>query len=299
MHRRTIELSGPIHLERSLLRRTTLFMPDPTQRAVGSDVLVATRTEQGPATLRFAMREERRVEVAAWGPGAAAALEKAPGRLGVDDRGHDDWIAQHPRLARLRERMPGLRFGRTGQVFERLTPSILAQRVTSREAAHAYGQLLFRYGERAPAPSPKLWILPEPSDLATLPYYAFHPLGVERRRAELLTRVAKRATFYEALADRPEELRSALRATPGVGPWTTAMVMNAVCGDADAVPVGDYGIPHLVGFALTGRPRSTDEEMLELLEPYRPHRARVIALLMASGLRAPRFGPRRRIHRLG
>ena len=32
--------------------------------------------------------------------------------------------------------------------------------------------------------------------------------------------------------------------------------------------------------------------MLELLEPYRGHRARVLRLLLAAGLRAPRRGPR-------
>jgi hypothetical protein len=32
--------------------------------------------------------------------------------------------------------------------------------------------------------------------------------------------------------------------------------------------------------------------MLELLEPYRPHRGQVQRLLEASGIRAPAFGPR-------
>jgi hypothetical protein len=33
--------------------------------------------------------------------------------------------------------------------------------------------------------------------------------------------------------------------------------------------------------------------MLELLEPYRGHRGRVIRLLMQAGVTAPRFGPRK------
>ena len=32
--------------------------------------------------------------------------------------------------------------------------------------------------------------------------------------------------------------------------------------------------------------------MLELLEPFRPHRGRVIRLLEAAGIAAPKFGPR-------
>jgi 3-methyladenine DNA glycosylase/8-oxoguanine DNA glycosylase len=56
--------------------------------------------------------------------------------------------------------------------------------------------------------------------------------------------------------------------------------------------VGDYHLPHAIGYALDGTARSTDERMLELLTPYRPHRARVIRLLTISGISAPRFGPK-------
>jgi 3-methyladenine DNA glycosylase/8-oxoguanine DNA glycosylase len=64
-------------------------------------------------------------------------------------------------------------------------------------------------------------------------------------------------------------------------------------GDPDAVPVGDYHLPHTVGFALEGTPRSTDERMLELLEPYSGQRGRVIRLIMLAGITAPKFGPRK------
>jgi 3-methyladenine DNA glycosylase/8-oxoguanine DNA glycosylase len=69
-------------------------------------------------------------------------------------------------------------------------------------------------------------------------------------------------------------------------------VALAALGDADAVPVGDYHLPHIVGYAFDGTARSTDERMLELLEPYRGHRSRVIRLLLLAGVSAPRFGPR-------
>ena len=64
-------------------------------------------------------------------------------------------------------------------------------------------------------------------------------------------------------------------------------------GDADAVSVGDFHLANLVGYALTGRPRSTDEQLLELLRPYAGHRYRAVRMIELSGLRPPRFGPRR------
>ena len=83
-----------------------------------------------------------------------------------------------------------------------------------------------------------------------------------------------------------------LRAVPGIGPWTAARVAMTALGDADAVAVGDYHLPHIVAWALAGEPRGTDASMLDLLEPYQGHRARVQRLLLAAGIEAPRFGPK-------
>jgi len=62
-------------------------------------------------------------------------------------------------------------------------------------------------------------------------------------------------------------------------------------GDADAVSVGDYHLAGLVGWSLSGV-KTDDAAMLELLEPYRPHRQRVIRLLEIGGTYPPRRGPR-------
>ena len=86
--------------------------------------------------------------------------------------------------------------------------------------------------------------------------------------------------------------RRRIEAFPGIGPWTSAKVAQVALGDPDAVPVGDYHLPHSVAYALEGRVRSTDQRMLELLDPYRGHRARVIRLIGVAGITAPRFGPK-------
>ena len=84
----------------------------------------------------------------------------------------------------------------------------------------------------------------------------------------------------------------ALTSLPGVGEWTAAETAQRAFGDADAVSVGDYHIPKMIGWTLLGRPVD-DAVMLELLEPMRPHRHRVVRLLEASGLACePRRGAR-------
>jgi len=69
-------------------------------------------------------------------------------------------------------------------------------------------------------------------------------------------------------------------------------------GDPDAVSVGDYHLPSMVAWALAGEARADDERMLELLEPYRGHRARVVQLLELAGIGPPRRGPRLALHRI-
>ena len=149
----------------------------------------------------------------------------------------------------------------------------------------------------APAPGPVgLRLPPTSSALAGLPYFAFHRFGLERRRAEVIIAAARLAPRLE---DRdPAEVMRRLAAVPGIGPWTLAEVARVAFGDPDAVSVGDFHLPNLVAWALAGEPRADDARMLELLEPYRGQRGRVQRLLEASGLQAPRYGPRMALRRI-
>ena len=88
------------------------------------------------------------------------------------------------------------------------------------------------------------------------------------------------------------EAHRRLQAFPGIGVWTVNEVALTALGDPDAVSVGDFHLKNIVAFALTGAPRASDERMLELLEPYRGHRARAVRLIEHAGIGAPRYGPK-------
>jgi len=169
---------------------------------------------------------------------------------------------------------------------------VITQKVPTDHARESYSSLVFELGEMAPGPT-RLRVPPPAEVMARVPYWKFHGFGIERRRAEVIITAARSARRLEETLGMSAEAASArLQAFPGVGPWTAAKVAQVALGDADAVPIGDYHLPHLVGFAFEGTARSTDERMLELLEPYRGHRSRVIRLLLLAGIRPPRFGPR-------
>jgi 3-methyladenine DNA glycosylase/8-oxoguanine DNA glycosylase len=250
----------------------------------------ATRTLEGPATVSLRLAGGCLI-ADAWGPGADAALAAVSALVGLDDDAEAFRPAQ-PLIRELARTQAGLRFGRTGGVMEALLPAILEQKVTGGEAYSAFRRIVLTYGERAPGPL-DLWLQPSPETVAGLPYHAFHPLGVERRRADTIRRAAGHALRLEEIVTfSPDAARRRLQAIPGIGAWTAAEVTSRALGDPDAVSVGDFHLPNLVAWALAGEPRGTDARMLELLEPFRGQRGRVIRLLESSGIRAPRYGPR-------
>jgi 3-methyladenine DNA glycosylase/8-oxoguanine DNA glycosylase len=192
----------------------------------------------------------------------------------------------------LHRRAGGLRLGKTERVFEAVMPTVLAQLVVGVESKRSYRRIAAAYGEPAPGPR-DLRVPPTPEAIARLDYSDLHRFGVERKRASILIEVARRAKRLEAAVDLPrDEAYRRLQAVRGVGPWTAAYAMGIAWGDHDAVPVGDYNLPNLVSWALAGEPRGDDERMLELLEPYRGHRRRVLLLLKGSPVKEPRYGPR-------
>jgi 3-methyladenine DNA glycosylase/8-oxoguanine DNA glycosylase len=108
----------------------------------------------------------------------------------------------------------------------------------------------------------------------------------------LIRAVSRSAGRIDDLAGAaPEVAEAALGSIPGVGAWTIAKTLEVSHGDPDQVAVGDFHLKHMVVHHLTGRDRGTDEEMLALLEPFRPHRGRVVRLLHTLG-HEPKFGPR-------
>jgi 3-methyladenine DNA glycosylase/8-oxoguanine DNA glycosylase len=264
---------------------------DPTMR-VDTDGAVwrAGTTPEGPATLAIRRGADAAVHATGWGPGARWALDGLPALLGDDD---DDtgFAAHHPLIAEARRRMPGLRLGATRRVWDVLVPAVLEQKVTGTEARRSWRELCWRFGERAPGPG-GLWVPPGPGALRAIPDWEWHRAGVDRSRRRGLIAAALVAHRLEgAVTLGGAAGRELLRHVPGIGVWTAAEIAQRAWADADAVSVGDFHIPSVVGHALLGRSLD-DEGMLEVLAPYAPQRHRAVRYIEACGVRKPRFAPR-------
>lgn len=260
-------------------------------KADDSGAWYARRTPKGPGTIHARIRD-RELRVEAWGDGAQIVLDDVPALFGLDDPGVST-LPDDPRLRELRHTFSGLRVGRSGQVFPRLIAAAVAQKVTGKNAKPALRRIAWEWGEQAPGPREDLRLLPEPRTLAQMPYYRFHPLNLERHRADLVRRIADRAVALERAARMPfPEARAHLEKLRGIGPWTSGVVMGGPLGDRDAVPLADIHLPNLVAWNLAREDRATDARMMELLEPFAGHRGLVARMLKVGGAGAPRYGPR-------
>lgn len=300
---RTLTFAGPASPEHTLapLRRGPgdPCMQIDAERAIWRTSLQAS----GAVTARLARTGPTSVHCQAWGEGADEFVANLPALLGVDDRANDeaaDFRPVHPTVAAAHARAPHLRIGRTGRVLEAIVPAVLEQRVQGIDAFRSWRLLVSRFGTPAPGPAPE-WMRVPPSaqQWRSIPSWEYHRANVDPGRTRTLLGCVARAESLERLASRaPGDARAALTSLPGVGVWTAAEVAQRAFGDPDALSVGDYHLSTMIGWTLLGHPID-DTDMVELMEPMRPHRYRVVRLLEVSRMAySPRRGARMPVQRI-
>jgi 3-methyladenine DNA glycosylase/8-oxoguanine DNA glycosylase len=241
-----------------------------------------------------------KVRAEAWGPGAEDALESVPMFVGLADDAEGFDPSQHPLVRDVARARPGVRLIRTEAIFDAAVRAVLGQKVTGLQAKRSFQGLARQAGVPAPLPrvSRRPLLLPPTPEavLRTLDGHGATALGIDVTRAAALRELVHVGHHLATLATTPAldaaRGRAVLQDIPGIGVWTANQVTAVALGDADAVAVGDYHLKNYVAFALAGEARGTDERMVELLESFRPHRARAVRLILLSGLRPPRYGPR-------
>lgn len=277
---------------RSVLAPLRRGYGDPTFRVTDAGVMwLVGNTDAGVGTLALTVTGGE-VRASAWGDGAELLLSGVPRLLGAEDD-DSDFEAHHPLVAELRRRLSTLRLGATGRVWDYLVASVLEQKVTGVEAHRSWRELCWRFGAKAPGPTPGgMHAPPTPQAVLAIQDWEWHKAGVDQSRRRAIINAAQIARRLEKAVDlRGRAGRDLLRTVPGIGFWTAAEIAQRAWGDPDAVSVGDFHIPGLVGYALLGR-KVDDRGMLEVLAPYAPHRHRVVRYIEAGGPGKPRYGPR-------
>jgi 3-methyladenine DNA glycosylase/8-oxoguanine DNA glycosylase len=245
---------------------------------------------RGPVTLE-ARSEASSIALEVWGPPDTPAAEveahlaDAAGWAACEDdlTGYLAIVGAHPVVAEVHRRNGPYRLSRLPRVGEALGRAVLGQLVQGVEARRSARQVAARAGT---AGGGGLWAWPTARQMATTDAWVLRRCGVSLRSARALHAGAVDDASLRACGIDWPRLDARLRALPGVGAWTSGETRFTL-GDPDAVPVGDYNFPAVVGTALTGQQRAradwTDDEMLALLEPFTGQRGRIIRLVVHAG----------------
>jgi 3-methyladenine DNA glycosylase/8-oxoguanine DNA glycosylase len=237
-----------------------------------------------PAAVEF-LRDGDALLVTAHGNDPGALLAETLAGLAQDDL-YATFATHDSGVWRLHRSFPGLRLLRVPWLYDMTCSAILQQRIRTVDAMRDWRRIAQRWGADAPL---GLRAFPAADVLAKVPAFELRALNIDLQRTQTLLRFAQESRFVPLRNEMDfAELRRHLLRIVGIGPWTTESVLGYGAGDADAAIPGDLHLPHLVCYALAGEIPGSDERMMELLEPFRGHRFRIIRLLYASRLVVPR-----------
>ena len=181
---------------------------------------------------------------------------------------------------------PGFRLPGAWDGFELAVRAVLGQQISVRAATTLAGRIVAAYGEPididvagADAVPDRLFPVP-----ARLVRARLERLGLTRSRAQTIRELARAVNDghigFDAARD-PVQIREALAAIRGIGPWTTEYIAMRALKDPDALPAADLGLLRAFD-ADTGR-RLRPAELAARAEAWRPWRAYAAILIWGSG----------------
>jgi AraC family transcriptional regulator of adaptative response / DNA-3-methyladenine glycosylase II len=200
--------------------------------------------------------------------------------LDADPAVIDAVLAADPRLRPLVAGMPGLRVPGAFDGFEIAVRAIIGQQISVAAARTIAGRIAARLGEPLPAAVGRLHVaFPRPEALASA---AFDGLGMPASRGATLVSLA-RAICDGSVDLAPDgdrdEVRAALLAIPGIGPWTAAYVAMRALADPDALPASDLVLRQVLG---NGAGPVSARSVEQLASRWSPWRAYAVVHLWAS-----------------
>ena len=265
---------------------------DPTVRR-GPAGLVAV-LEGSVITLRWATRDGSTTYTATFDGDPPSWPETFVKRLVGWDHLPLEPSPEHLAATRSAARHRNLRIAGNGLVFTECVKAVLGQRITGHDAALQWSRLVHVTAEPiASYADLGLFALPDPEAVTRLTTVQFHRLGIEERRGRTIRQLADLAQRGHLVGvDSTHALADRTRHLTGFGRWSLAVAGGNAFGDSDALPVGDFHLKNTVSWALTGKPRGTDDEMLALLSPFAGWRWWITRCLSLD-YRSPRYDHRR------
>ena len=192
---------------------------------------------------------------------------------------------EHPLLAPLIARHPGLRVPQAATPFEALTWAVTGQQISVHAALALRRRLI---GAAGVTHSDGLACYPDALALVRLNEPALHAAGLSRSKAQTLLSLARLIAEGRLPLDAwrdgtpADEIRERLLAVRGIGPWTVNYTLLRGFAHLDGSLHGDAAVRRKLQALLGQTERITADEAEAWLAPFSPWRALVAAHLWAA-----------------
>jgi AraC family transcriptional regulator of adaptative response / DNA-3-methyladenine glycosylase II len=162
--------------------------------------------------------------------------------LDADPVAIDEHLSSDPLLAEWVRKRPGMRVPGHVDGFEVAVRAVIGQQISVSGARTIAGRLVHDYGDPIEGPAGLTWLFPRPEAIAAaLPEQLPMPRSRGRALQSLAAAVADGRVVLDRSADRAD-VRKALLALPGVGPWTSDYIAMRALGDPDVFMATDLGV---------------------------------------------------------
>jgi DNA-3-methyladenine glycosylase II len=151
-----------------------------------------------------------------------------------------------PALRSTARALRGMRPPRFTDLFDTFLNVVPYQQLSLDAGAAILARLVERFGEHVTHEGARYSLFPTPAAIAAAETPELIATGLSRAKAQTLQRLARLVTAgeltQEALTAMPTpEALAALRRSPGIGPWSAALVMLRGFGRLEVFPPGDSG----------------------------------------------------------
>lgn len=182
----------------------------------------------------------------------------------------DAQLSANARLAQMVTTTPGIRVPGAMDGFELALRAVIGQQISVKSATTVFGRFVEVFGQPIETPFSNLdRLAPRAEDIANASLPELIALGLTGKRAQtvhfLARSVADKLIQLSPSADAGE-VRGALLALPGIGPWTTEYIAMRALADPDAFPASDLALMKIMG-------ADKPAQLLKEAEAWRPWRA--------------------------
>ena len=177
-------------------------------------------------------------------------------------------------MAKITQRLRGLRNPSTATVFEALVDSIVEQQISLKVAWSLERRLIETFGDKLPLGDKTYYAFPEPERLARATIEELRGCGLSTRKSEYIRDLAQLildGLDLEKFKDYqdPDRIIEELRKIRGVGIWTAELAMIRGMSKLDAMPADDLGLRRCISHYYCADRKITGDQARRVAEAWK------------------------------